>query len=881
MLHYASRWPSHLVSVIAALCALTGSAAAQVTWTAGGPGNSWATGGNWSNGSGPGSSDIARFTAAGDTNSPVVVTNVLNIQRTIGGLVYETPDAHFQSTSLAGLTLAVAGDLDSGFDIFGNVTNYIKGGGTLNVGTAQVNGNLMVGRVDIALNGFTNTLDLSGINSFNGQLGNLWVGTSSSGQVGGQLVLPGANTIQANSVRIGYSLNNTNNMGNTLTLGNTNTITANEFTVGGNLSNGSATIPANGSLSLGTSLARSTLTVGQTNTSTAFAMNGSMNLAGSTFNAFLGSVVVGEKTQGGGGGVVGILTGGNAGAIDVGAAGNTANFLVGHVSGGNTSSGNVDFSGQTSLTASLNHLYVGTSEVGTATGTLMLAATNTIDAHAIRVGYSTNDSNTGSNVLALGNSNAITTNEFTVGGNLSNGSVTIPANGSLSLGTSLARTALSIGQSTTSTAFAFNGSMNLSSSTFNAFLGSVVVGEKTLGGGGGDVGILTGGNAGAIDIGASGNSANFLVGHTSGGNSSSGNVDFSGQTSLTASLNNLYVGTSEVGTATGTLKLAATSSIDAHAIRVGYSTNDANNGPNLLALGNSNTITTNEFTVGGQRGTGSVSIPSGGTLNLGTAAEFTDLYVGRNNANTSASSSGNMDLSAATVNAFLGTVVVGEKSGGGTGGGTGTFTTGLHGTIEAQTITLGVGTGSGTFNFNGGTLTAGFIGKGTGTAAFNWNDGILHVGNFGTSGLPMNLVNMGTGTLAPGDDPGLTTVFGNYSQGASASLQIELGGLTPGSTYDQVVATGNAAIGGDLSVVLFGGFNPTLGESFKILTAGAVSGNFSHLALPALGPNLSWSVDYEPTFVALNVVPEPNGVVLAGLGLVALTGWISRRRVGN
>ena len=295
-------------------------------------------------------------------------------------------------------------------------------------------------------------------------------------------------------------------------------------------------------------------------------------------------------------------------------------------------------------------------------------------------------------------------------------------------------------------------------------------------------------------------------------------------------------------------------------------------------MGNTNTITANEFTVGGQRSTGSVSIPAGGILNLGTAAEVTNLYVGRNNVNTSASSVGNLDLSASTINAFLGTVVVGEKSGGGTGSATGSLTTGLHGTILAQTITLGVGTGSGTFNFNGGTLSADAIAKGTGTAAFNWNDGILHVGSFGTSALPFNLVNLGTGTLAPGDDPGMTTIFGNYSQGGLATLHIELGGLTPGSTYDQVAVAGNAAIGGNLSVTLFGGFHPAVGESFEILTAGAISGNFSHLVLPTLSSNLSWSVDYEPTFVSLNVVPEPNSLVLAALGLVALAAWGRRRK---
>ncbi len=125
------RFARYLLLFVAALSALAGvtprAAVGQVNWTASGPGTSWATGTNWSNGSGPGTTDIARFASAGATNSPVVITNTVDASRAIGGLVYETSGANFQDTNLAGFTLTVAGDLDSGFDIFANTTNYIKG----------------------------------------------------------------------------------------------------------------------------------------------------------------------------------------------------------------------------------------------------------------------------------------------------------------------------------------------------------------------------------------------------------------------------------------------------------------------------------------------------------------------------------------------------------------------------------------------------------------------------------------------------------------------------------------------------------------------------------------------------------------------------------
>ena len=1039
---------------------------AQINWTANGPGISWGTGSNWSNNIGPGPLDIARFTGAGAANSPVVLTNTVDASRIIGGLDYETSDAHFQVTNLAGFTLTVAGDLDSGFDIFNNATNYIKGSGTLNVGSAQTLGNVYVGRADIA-NGsqLSNTVDLSGITAFNGQLNNLWVGTTSAGQVSGQVALPASNLITANSVRIGYSTVNANSTSNLLTLGTTNTINASEFSVGGQLSNGTVTIPVNGTLNLGTALNSTALTIGRSNVATAFSFTASMNLSGATFNATLSNLLVGEKTFGGGGGVSASLLGGNGGAITVGTSGNTANFLVAHASGGNGSSAIVDFSGQTSLNANLNDLYIGTSEGGTANGTLSMATTNNISANAIRVGYSTNDPNTGTNLLALGTTNTINAPEFTVGGQLADGSVTIPVNGTLNLGTAANSTALTIGRSNASSPFAFSASMNLSGATFNATLSNLLVGEKTLGGGGGMSASLIGGNNGAITVGVSGNTANLIVGHTSGGNGSSALVDLSGQTSLTANLNSLYVGTSEVGTATGVLKLAATNNINANAVRVGFSTNDPNAGTNLLALGASNTITANEFTVGGQLANGTVTIPSNGTLNLGSALqstaltvgrsnatngttfnasmnlanatfnatlsnllvgektlgggggvvaslvggnngvitvgtsgntanfivghtsggnsssgivdfssqtslicnvndfyigtaevgtatgtvklaatnninanairvgystndatstsnvlvlgknntittnEFTvggplsianvsvvpggttnigtsgqraELYIARNDVNTNAQNSGILDLTGSTVNAFLDATVIGNKSNGGTGSAIGTLTTGTNGTIDGHSFTLGVGTGSGTINFNGGTLKADTIAKGTGTAQFNWNSGTLHVGTFGTTAIPFNLVNSGTGVLAPGDDPGLTHIFGNYTQGAQATLQIELGGTLPGTGFDQVVDAGATTLAGTLNVSLFGGFQPTVNESFVILTANSVIGTFTNLSLPTLASDLAWQVVYQPTYVSLNVVPhsipEPATLSLFGMGTACLVGIRMRLR---
>ena len=293
---------------------------------------------------------------------------------------------------------------------------------------------------------------------------------------------------------------------------------------------------------------------------------------------------------------------------------------------------------------------------------------------------------------------------------------------------------------------------DLQNATFNAHLSNLVVGEKTSGGSGTVTANVAGGSSGDISIGAPGHTANFIVAHADISGHTTATVDFGGQSSLTANLDNLLIGTSEGGIALGQLTLAKTNNIDANTIRVGYSTTDATSPTNALVFGTQNSVTVAEFTIGGPLSTGIVTITSGGSLNLGTSVKPVNLYLARSNINTNADSTGVLDMTGATLNAFLGTTILGEKTGGGSGHAMATFTTGSQGDIVGQNFELGVGSGSGTLNFNGGTLTADSIAKGTGSAEFNWAAGTLHVGTFGTPAIPFNLSNVGTGILAPGDE---------------------------------------------------------------------------------------------------------------------------------
>ena len=87
-------------------------------------------------------------------------------------------------------------------------------------------------------------------------------------------------------------------------------------------------------------------------------------------------------------------------------------------------------------------------------------------------------------------------------------------------------------------------------------------------------------------------------------------------------------------------------------------------------------------------------------------------------------------------------------------------------------------------------------------------------------------------TVSPGASPGLLSITGNYSEGANAHLQIELGGTTPGTGYDQLSVGGTAKLAGTVDVSYWNGFTPAPGNVFTALVCNARSGGFSVVHAP-------------------------------------------------
>jgi len=122
----------------------------------------------------------------------------------------------------------------------------------------------------------------------------------------------------------------------------------------------------------------------------------------------------------------------------------------------------------------------------------------------------------------------------------------------------------------------------------------------------------------------------------------------------------------------------------------------------------------------------------------------------------------------------------------------------------------------------------------------------------GTGTIQTNLTN--SGTVSPGESPGTITVDGNYTQDAIGVLEMEIGGTTAGTGYDQLIVTGSAALDGTLQVSLIDGYSPDLGDSFTLMTYTSHTGAFATETLPALGSGLKWEVNYGYTALTLKVV---------------------------
>jgi hypothetical protein len=135
--------------------------------------------------------------------------------------------------------------------------------------------------------------------------------------------------------------------------------------------------------------------------------------------------------------------------------------------------------------------------------------------------------------------------------------------------------------------------------------------------------------------------------------------------------------------------------------------------------------------------------------------------------------------------------------------------------VEDEMI-IGVPNAKAFLNLSGGVLSSKELSK-SDFGEFNFTGGTLHAET-----VNFDLTN-GGGTLAPGRSIGQTHVLGGLMLN-SGTLEIE---LASDALADNLVVEGGVLLGGDLTVKPLSGFTPMGGDSWQILTAGSITGQFN------------------------------------------------------
>jgi hypothetical protein len=155
----------------------------------------------------------------------------------------------------------------------------------------------------------------------------------------------------------------------------------------------------------------------------------------------------------------------------------------------------------------------------------------------------------------------------------------------------------------------------------------------------------------------------------------------------------------------------------------------------------------------------------------------------------------------------------------------------------------------------------------------NATDGTLAGGGVIGNGIGGTLNNHGL--LSPGDGLGRLSVNTQTVQlFADGTLQIQIGGVNPGVTYDQLALRSAGIIGGNLDLEFVNGFVPVLNETFSIVTGSGLSGQFINAPGNVITTSVgTFAVSYSASEVLLTVVavPEPSGAGLLSFAAVLCT----------
>ena len=185
---------------------------------------------------------------------------------------------------------------------------------------------------------------------------------------------------------------------------------------------------------------------------------------------------------------------------------------------------------------------------------------------------------------------------------------------------------------------------------------------------------------------------------------------------------------------------------------------------------------------------------------------------------------------------------------------------------DEQTRTMIVEAGSVTIDFAGHTLAT--------EEGLNIADGATLMGS---GMLQSDVVN--TGTIAPGNSPGMLDIDGDLE--SIGELQFEIADMT---TYDEINVTGLFTASGVIVVSLLDDYRPKAGDQFDLMDFGefADDGYVFDFTDAELAAGLEWNTSAFAANGSINVVsvPEPGTLTLLGMAVLGLLPrlWWRRNR---
>ncbi|MBM4017927.1 MAG: PEP-CTERM sorting domain-containing protein [Planctomycetes bacterium] len=136
----------------------------------------------------------------------------------------------------------------------------------------------------------------------------------------------------------------------------------------------------------------------------------------------------------------------------------------------------------------------------------------------------------------------------------------------------------------------------------------------------------------------------------------------------------------------------------------------------------------------------------------------------------------------------------------------------------------------------------------------------VFLGSFSGSGVSGGGTVYMEGDMRPGSSPAAVNFGGDLVFGSAASLEIEIGGTTPGAGHDQVNVAGRATLDGAMNVVLiYPPYRPSHNDTFTVMTFASRTGTFDAITGLDLGGRLTLAPAYSATDLVLTAVQGGPG----------------------